>query len=262
MKPSRAIPPTSRPAAGLRRWLPVAALLALAAAGYALGLHHYLTLTALAEHRDSLRQWVNGHLLLALASYMLLYVTVVALSLPVASVLSIAGGLLFGWAASVPPTVVAAVTGSVIVFAVVKTSFGAALAERASPFLQRLSAGFAENGFSLLLFLRLTPVFPFWAVNAVAGLARMPLGTFMAATAIGIIPGSVAFALVGAGLDKTIDAQIAAHQACLAAGNAAACSLSLDASSLLSPELGWGFAGLGLIALLPLLFRRRRMAAP
>jgi uncharacterized membrane protein YdjX (TVP38/TMEM64 family) len=251
-------PPFARPAPGLRRWLPVLLLLGLAAAGYALGLHRFLSLTALAEHRDTLKHWVAGRMLLALACYMLLYVAVVALSLPVAAALSIAGGLLFGWMLSVPATVVAAVAGSIIVFSIVKTSFGAVLAERAGPFVQRLSKGFAENGFSLLLFLRLTPVFPFWAVNAVAGLSRMPLGAFAAATAIGIIPGSFAFALVGTGLDKTIDAQLAAHQACLAAGKGAACKFSLDAAALLSPELTWGFAGLGLVALLPLLLRRWR----
>ncbi len=246
------------PGPGLRRWLPVAALLLLALAGYTLGLHRFLSLTALAEHRDALKHWVEGQTLLALGCYMLLYVAVVALSLPVAAALSIAGGLLFGWMLSVPATIVAAVAGSVIVFSAVKTSFGAVLAERAGPFMKRLSTGFAENGFSLLLFLRLTPVFPFWAVNAVAGLSRMPLGTFIAATAIGIVPGSVAFSLVGAGLDKTIDAQLAAYQACRAAGKGEACQLSLEPSALLSPELAWGFAGLGLIALLPLVLRRWR----
>ena len=262
LETGQATPPLSRPAAGLQRWLPVVALLALAAAGYALGLQRFLSLAALAEHRDALKHWVDSQLLLALACYMLLYVAVVALSLPVAAVLSIAGGLLFGWMVSVPATVVAAVAGSIIVFAVVKTSFGAALAERSGPFVQRLSKGFAENGFSLLLFLRLTPVFPFWAVNAVAGLTRMPLGTFIAATAIGIIPGSIAFALVGAGLDKTLDTQLAAYRACLAAGKADACSFSIEASALLSPELTWGFAGLGLIALLPLVWRRWKAHAP
>jgi hypothetical protein len=83
--------------------------------------------------------------------------------------MSIAGGFLFGWAVSAPVTVFAAVAGAAAVFQIVKTSLGAALAERAGPFLQRLSRGFAENAFSLLLFLRLTPVFPFFMVNAVAG---------------------------------------------------------------------------------------------
>ena len=240
----------------LRRWLPMLALLMLAAAGYALGLHRYLSLTALAEHRDQLHHWVADRPVLALVVFMVIYVAVVALSLPGASIMSIAGGMLFGWGLSVPATVIAAVCGASIVFAIVKTSLGAALATRAGPFMQRLARGFAENGFSLLLFLRLTPVFPFWAVNAVAGLSRMPFRTFVSATALGIIPGSIAFALIGAGLDRTIDSELTAYHACVAASGAQSCGLSLDASALISPELLWGFTGLGLVALLPLLLRR------
>jgi uncharacterized membrane protein YdjX (TVP38/TMEM64 family) len=171
------------PSRRIRRWLPAVALLLLIGAGYALGLHRHLSLTALAENRDALRQWVDGNLALALVTYTLLYIAVVALSIPGAAIMSIAGGFLFGWAVSAPVTVFAAVTGAAAVFQIVKTSLGAALAERAGPFLQRLSRGFAENAFSLLLFLRLTPVFPFWAVNAVAGLSRIPMRTFVIATA-------------------------------------------------------------------------------
>ena len=118
--------------------------------------------------------------------------------------------------------------------------------------MQRLSRGFAENAFSLLLFLRLTPVFPFWAVNAVAGLCRIPLRTFVAATALGIIPASFAFALVGSGLDRVIDAQLAAYKDCVAAQGRPDCSFSIEASALLSPELGLGLTGLGIVALIPL----------
>ena len=240
---------------GLRRWLPALALVLLVAAGYAAGVHHHLSLTALAENRDTLRQWVDGNLLLALAAFMLLYFAVVALSIPGAGIMSIAGGLLFGWAISAPASVVAAVAGAAAVFQIVKTSFGAALAERAGPLVQRLSQGFAENAFSLLLFLRLTPVFPFWAVNAVAGLCRIPLRTFIAATALGIIPGSVAFALVGAGLDKVIDRQLAAHRACIAEQGPDQCPFAIDAASLLTTELWLGLTALGLVALIPLAYR-------
>lgn len=236
----------------LRRWLPAAALLVLIGAGYALGLHRHLSLTALAENRDALRQWVDGNLVLALAVFMLLYVAVVALSIPGAGIMSIAGGFLFGWAISAPATVIAAVIGAAAVFQIVKTSLGAALAERAGPMVQRLSRGFSENAFSLLLFLRLTPVFPFWAVNAVAGLCRIPLRTFILATALGIIPASFAFALVGSGLDRVIDTQLAAHRSCVAAQGEANCRLAIEASSLLSPELGLGLTALGLVALIPL----------
>lgn len=236
----------------IRRWLPAGALLVLVAAGFGFGLHRHLSLTALAENRDLLRHWVDGNLALALAAYGLLYFAVVALSIPGAAIMSIAGGLLFGWALSAPVTVLAAVAGAAVVFQIVKTSLGAALAERAGPFLQRLARGFTENAFSLLLFLRLTPVFPFWAVNAVAGLCRIPMRTFIIATAIGIVPASLAFALVGAGLDRVIDAQLAAYRACAAAQGAQNCSFSIEASALLSPELGFGLTGLGIVALIPL----------
>lgn len=260
---TRHAPPAPAPAATgrLRRWLPFALLILLGAAGYALGLDRFISLEALARNREELRLWVDGHLGLALAGFMLLYTAAVALSLPVASALSIAGGFLFGWALSVPATVLSAVAGAAIVFQIVKTSFGAALAARSGPFVARLADGFAANAFSLLLFLRLTPVFPFWAVNAVAGLSGVPLRVFVAATAIGIIPASFAFALVGEGLDRAIDAQLAAQTACAAAKGIANCPFTLEASALLSPALLLGLTGLGIVALIPLalrLWKRKR----
>lgn len=238
-----------------RRWLPVLVLLVLAGVGYGLGLHRHLTLTALAENRNLLRQWVEAHFVLALACYAAAYVVVVALSIPGASAMSLGGGFLFGWAVSTPVTVLAATAGAAIVFEIVKTSLGAALAERSGPFVQRLARGFADNAFSVLLFLRFTPVFPFWVVNAVAGLCRIPLRTFVLATIIGIIPASFAFALVGSGLDRVIDAQVASYRACVAAQGAQNCSFSIKASSLFSPELAWGLTALGIVSLIPLFAR-------
>jgi len=237
------------------RWLPVLLLLGLVAIGFGLGLQKQLSLPALIEHRDAIRGWVNGHLLLAIGAFTLLYVAIVALSIPAAAAMSLAGGFLFGWVVSAPVTTLAATAGAAIVFEIVKTSFGAALAERSGPFLQRLSRGFAENAFSLLLFLRLTPVFPFWAVNAVAGLSRMPLGTFLAATLIGIIPGSIAFALIGSGLDAIIDDQTLAFKVCAEQNGAENCHVSLSPAALISPELLWGLSALGIVALLPVLLR-------
>lgn len=246
---------TSRLPGLLRQWLPALVLVALIAIAYGFGLHRHLSLTTLAQNREQLRQFVDDNLALAVLLYMAIYVVLVALSIPGAAGMSIAGGFLFGWALSVPATVTSAVIGSVIVFQVVKTSAGAALAQRTGPFVQRLSQGFSENAFSFLLFLRLAPVFPFFIVNAVAGLCRVPLRTFVIATLIGIIPASIAFALLGSGLDGVIDAHVASYKACIAAQGMDNCQFRIDPSSLITRELLIAFAGLGLVALLPIAFK-------
>jgi len=248
-------PPTT---AAVRRWLPAAVLVGLVAMAYVLGLHRHISLSALAENRDALHGFVTDHLFLALIAYMAIYVLLVALSVPGAAVMSIAGGFLFGWMISVPATITAAVIGSIIVFQIVKTSLGATLAERAGPLVKKVSTRFARDAFHYLLFLRLAPVFPFFMVNAVAGLCRVRLRTFVLATIIGIIPASFAFALLGSGLDEVIDVQLASHQACIAEKGAGNCMFNLDASALLSPELLIAFGGLALVALLPIALKHWR----
>ena len=83
----------------------------------------------------------------------------------------------------------------------------------------------------------------------------MPLGTYILATLIGIIPGSVAFALIGSGLDGLIDDQVLAFKVCAAQNGAENCHLTLSPAMLISPELLWGLSALGAVALLPTLLR-------
>jgi uncharacterized membrane protein YdjX (TVP38/TMEM64 family) len=246
-------PPTSN---SLRRWLPLAVLLGLIGLGYGFGLHHYLTLQSIAEHQGELQDFVAQHLLAAVLIYCVVYIVVVALSLPGAAILSIMGGFVFGWAVSAPVTVIAATIGAMLVFKIVQTSLGATIAERAGPFVQKLSAGFAEDGFNYLLFLRLVPAFPFFAVNAVAGLTKMSLRTFAIGTLIGIIPGSFAFAWLGRGLGSVIDAQRTAHDACVVQKGAANCPFEISASSLITKELLIAFAILGVVSLIPVAIKK------
>ncbi len=236
------------------------ALAGLIALAYAFGLHRYFTFGSLIEHRTVLQTFVEQHFFSSILAYAAIYVTVVALSLPAAGLLSIFGGFIFGWLVSAPVTVIAATTGAVIVFQVVKTSLGAAIAERAGPFVTMLSKGFAEDAFNYLLFLRLVPAFPFFAVNAVAGLARVDLKTFVIATLVGIIPGSFAFAWLGRGLDSIIQAQGAAHDACVAAKSAAACPIEFSPSALVTPELLIAFVVLGIVALIPVALKKWKTA--
>jgi uncharacterized membrane protein YdjX (TVP38/TMEM64 family) len=244
----------------LRRWLPLIALAGLIAVAYAFGLQKYVSLEAIAQNHAALESFVHDNLVLAVLIYMAIYIGVVALSLPGAGLLSIAGGFIFGWALSGSVTIVAATIGAIIVFQIVKTSVGATIAERAGPFVKKLSAGFANDAFNYLLFLRLVPAFPFFAVNAVAGLVRVNLRTYALATLIGIIPGSYAFAWLGRGLGSIIEAQTATHNACVLAKGAANCPFEISAASLITPQLLIALGALGIVSLIPVILKKWKSA--
>lgn len=250
--------PAANPPSSLRRWAPLAILLAAAAAAYASGLHKYLTLNAIAENRDALIQFVSTHYLASIVIYAAAYVAAVALSLPGAALLTILGGFLFGWLVGGSLTVLAATAGAVVIFLVARTSFGETLAGRAGPWMDKLRKGFREDAFNYLLFLRLVPVFPFWLVNIAPALAGVSLGTYATTTLIGIVPGTFAFSVLGSGLDSIIMAQKETFEACVAAKGASNCTFSLDAGALVTPQLLAAFAALGVVALIPVAVKKWR----
>lgn len=238
-----------------RRFLPLAVLAVILVVCYGLGVQRYLGIQNLLENEGFLQNFVAQNLILALAIYFTVYVIAVSLSLPGSALLTCVGGFIFGWVLSAPVTVIAATIGAMAVFKIVQTSLGATLSEKAGPFVQRLSRGFENDAFSYLLFLRLVPAFPFFAVNAVAGLTKIPLRSFALATVIGIIPGTVAFSIVGRGLGSVLDSVRTAHTACVSQDATAACPYQFSASSLITPQLLWGFAALGVVSLIPVLLK-------
>jgi len=230
----------------LRRFWPLAALAGIAAAALALDLHKLISFEALREHRAALTGFVAARQAEAMVLYLGLYAGVVAVSLPGALVLTVAGGFLFGAILGGALAVVAATIGATLVFLVARTALGGALRARAGGALARMREGFKENAFSYLLALRLAPVFPFVLVNVAPAALGVPLRTYVAATALGIVPGTFVYATVGAGLGSVFDR-----------GEA------FSAAGVLTPQVVAGFVGLSLLAAAPALVRRfRRSKAP
>lgn len=252
----------SEPArAGSFRWLPVFALAAAMVLAYALGLHEYISFKTIGLNYEAFTAYVRQHAATAIGIFMLAYIAVVALSLPGGLIMTLTGGLLFGWQIGAVATIAAATIGATLVFLIAKTSFGEGLAAKAGPSLASLRKGFQENALSYLLFLRLVPAFPFVVVNLAPALLGVPLKTYIVGTFLGIIPGTIAFSVAGSGLGSVIEAQNSSYQACLqraAAGQAAECPYTIDTRALVTPELIAAFVLLGFVALLPVAFKRLR----
>ncbi|ODN69171.1 TVP38/TMEM64 family protein [Methylobrevis pamukkalensis] len=247
----------------LARLWPILVIVGALVLFLALGGHRQLSLEALVENRRHLGEIVTAHFWLALAGYALVYLVATSVSIPGLAVLTIAGGLLFGWIVAGFVVIVAATAGASVLFLVARTSLGATLREKAGPRLARFTEGFRKDAWSYLLFLRLVPIFPFWVVNLAPALAGVPFGVFLATTALGIAPGTFAFTLIGSGLDSVVEAQIAAQPGCL---DDPACVPTIDPGALLTPQLVAAFVALGVIALLPVVIRavknRRHRSSP
>jgi uncharacterized membrane protein YdjX (TVP38/TMEM64 family) len=205
-------------------------------------LHHQLTLESLKAHRDQLLAFADAHYAASVAIFLVSYCLVVAFSLPGAVFFTLAGGLLFGSVVGTLYVNLAATAGATLAFLAgryllrdwVEAKFGSRLGP--------LQEGFARNAFSYLLTIRLIPIFPFFIVNLVCGLTRVSLGTYVVATAIGIIPGSFVYAYAGRQLGTINSLQEIASPGVLAA-----------------------FTLLGLLALVPIAYQKvvaKRTTAP
>jgi uncharacterized membrane protein YdjX (TVP38/TMEM64 family) len=264
--------------APLSRWLPLLAIAAAMLLVLAMGWHRAITLENIVAWRDRFHVVLNAHPVLSVLVYVLIYVVVATLSLPGGLVLTLSGGLLFGTVVGGIAAIVGATAGATLVFliaraAIADTKLGD-LAGRVGWLpgvsgqleklrkldtrFEQMKAGFQTNAMSYLLFLRLVPAFPFWAVNLVAAILGVPLKTYVVGTFFGIIPATMAFASLGAGLDSVVAAAEVEYTACVAARGAGACRFSLNASSLITRELILAFVLLGLAALLPVAYKRWR----
>jgi uncharacterized membrane protein YdjX (TVP38/TMEM64 family) len=178
------------------------AVVVLVALAWAFGLHRYLTLEALAAQREGLAALVAARPVLSALMYVAAYIAVVAFSLPGGAVMTLSGGLLFGAFIGACLAVLGATIGAAVLFLLARSAFAPLVAGRAEGLLGPLRAGLARDGFFYLLSLRLVPVFPFWLLNLAPALLGMAFAPYLAATFLGIIPGTLVFAGIGAGLDE------------------------------------------------------------
>lgn len=205
-----------------------------------LDLDQYFDVHALIRYRAVVQTWVETHHLTAMLVFIMLYVVVVAFSLPVATLMTLAGGFLFGALAGGLYSVVGATLGSAILFLAARTVLGEWLAKRAGPGLARLRRGFERHALSYLLALRLVPLFPFFVVNLAPAFFGMKLRAYMLATFLGIMPATFVYALAGSGLDHLL---------------AEPGGFRLE--TIMTPQMMVALVGMALLTLLSIVARRR-----
>jgi len=221
----------------IKNWKKIALLLLLAVAvivSRISGVTDYLTFDAVKEHRSALKEFVSNNYGLSVIIFLSLFLST-AFFLPGAIALMIVAGFLFGLVEGVVYVNVAATAGATLAFLSSRYLIGNWIQERFALQLGSFNREIQCHGQNYLLFLRIVPLFPFFAVNYLCGMTTIPLGKFVWTTALGLLPASVLYVYTGRKLGELVRMQ-----------------------DLFSAELVATFSALGLFALLPVFMRLRR----
>ncbi|MET0274607.1 MAG: VTT domain-containing protein [Phenylobacterium sp.] len=203
-------------------------------------------LEMLRTHAVGWRTYSGEHPILALSAFVAAYAVAVAAFLPVALVMTAAGGFLFGTITGALASVGGATLGGLVGYGLARGALGSTVQRRARKGgkLEKLLKSVKQDTFRVVLSLRLLPLTPFTLVSLAAGVVKARLRAFLAATALGILPECLLYAAVGHGLSSV-----------LARGGA------LQASDLLRPGVVWPLVGLALLSAATIVASVRRAKA-
>ena len=178
-------------------------LLSLAVIGIAAGFYYFgdlLSLENLALRERELRQWQENHLFRAVALSFVIYVAVVGVSLPGATVMTVVLAWLFGFWIALPLVSFASTSGAAIAFWGCRFLFGEHLRSITGRKLEKHIRAFEAEGAYYLFALRLFAGVPFFVINLAMGVTKIRLGTFWWVSQVGMLPGTVVYVYFGASL--------------------------------------------------------------
>ena len=182
----------------------MAAAVLLAACGgfYALGLHRYLRWDYLRAHLDVWQAQVRQDPLPALLLFFIVYTAVTALSLPVATPLSLVAGVLFGRWLGTGVVSLASTLGATLAFLSSRYLLRDWVQHRFGARLRNLNEGVEKDGAYYLFTLRLVPAVPFFLINLGMGLTPMRARTFALVSWMGMLPGTFLYVYAGRELGR------------------------------------------------------------
>lgn len=191
-----------------------------------------LTFQNLAAKEAELRSFQQDNVMLAYGAAFLLYVAVTGLSLPGATVLTLACGWFFGFWRAVVLVSFASTTGATVAFLVSRFLLRDSIQSRFGEKLATFNRALEREGAFYLFVLRLIPAVPFFVINVVMGLTPIRTKTYWWVSQFGMLPGTAVYVFAGASVPNL------------------ATLAEKGAKGILTPQLLVAFALLGLVPLI------------
>ena len=184
------------------RKLLLALIVSAVVAFFVLDLGRYLTVEAMAAQREAVQAYRAEHPVAAPLVFLVAYVVMAAVSLPGASLMTLAGGAVFGLGLGTLLVSFASSLGATLAFLSARFILRDWVQARLGHRLKALNEGIRRDGAYYLLTLRLLPMFPFWVVNLVLGLTPIRTWTFYWASQLGMLPATVIYVYAGTQLTQ------------------------------------------------------------
>lgn len=169
---------------------------------FGIGLDQYLTLDAIKENQGRFAAMLEQSFWRVAFAAFAIYVVVTALSLPGAAIMGLAAGALFGLWHGVLLVSFASTTGATLAFLSSRYLLRDFVQHRFGDKLKGINDGIAKDGALYLFMLRLVPVFPFFLINLLMGMTRIPARTFFWVSQLGMLAGTLVYVNAGTQLAR------------------------------------------------------------
>ena len=186
----------------VKKWAVGLTVFLLVTGFFVFDLGRFLSLDYLKESQTTFAEIYARQPLLVAGSYFAVYVAVTALSFPGATIMTLAGGAIFGLGWGLLLVSFASSLGATLAFLTARFVLRDTLQTRFSQRLDEINRGIDKDGAFYLFTLRLVPLVPFFVINLVMGLTRMKALTFYAVSQLGMLAGTAVFVNAGTQLAK------------------------------------------------------------
>ncbi len=170
---------------------------ALVAMFFIFDLGQYLTLSYLKSQQQVFNDYYQLNRISTLLIYFIIYILVTALSLPGATVMTLAGGALFGFWTALLVVSFASSIGATFAFLVSRLILRDWVQSKFGDKLRTINQGIEKEGALYLFSLRLVPLFPFFVINLVMGLTPLKTSTYYIVSQVGMLAGTFVFVNAG-----------------------------------------------------------------
>lgn len=160
-------------------------------------IQQYTTLDYIKAKQQNILEYYKQNFFFVLVLFIFLYVLVTALSLPVATFLTLVGGALFGFSTGLIIVSFASTIGATLAFLMARFLAQNYVQKNFKNQLSKINKKFKSEGSFYLFALRLVPVFPFFIINVVMGLMTIKTWTFYWVSQLGMLPGTIVYVYAG-----------------------------------------------------------------